>query len=49
MYLQLCIPRIQMTLVLLEKGYVLEGWPSKIEVIWALGIYTFIDTVLTTH
>ena len=31
-----------MTLVLLEKGLVLEGWPSKIEVIWALGICTHI-------
>ena len=32
-------PRTQMTLVLLEKGLVLEGWPSKIEVIWALGSF----------
>ena len=30
----------QMTLVLLEKGLVLEAWPSKIDVIWVLGIYT---------
>ena len=35
----LWIPRTQMTLVLLEKSLVLEGWPSKIEVIWALGLH----------
>ena len=28
-----------MTLVLIEKGIVLEGWPSKIDVIGALGIH----------
>ncbi len=28
------IPRTQMTLLLIEKGLVLEGWPSKIEVSW---------------
>ena len=38
------IPRTQMTLVLLEKGLVLEGWPSKIEVIWALGIHKQVDS-----
>ena len=32
------IPRTQMTLVLLEKGLVLEGWPSKIEASWVLGM-----------
>lgn len=32
------VPRTQMTLVLLEKGLVLEGGPSKMEVIWVLGI-----------
>ena len=26
-----------MTLVLIEKGLALEGWPSKIEVSWVLG------------
>ena len=32
-----------MILVLLEKGLVLEGFfPSKIEVIWVLGIYIYI-------
>ena len=36
------IPRTQMTLVLIEKGLVLEGWPSKIEASWVLGIYTYI-------
>ena len=34
----LCIPRTQMTLVLIGKGLVLEGWHSKIEVSWLLGI-----------
>ena len=33
----ICIARPQMTLVLIEKGLVLEGWPSKIEVSWVLG------------
>ena len=35
----ICIytPRTQMTLVLIGKGLVLEGWPSKIEVSWVLG------------
>ena len=33
------IPWIQMTLVLIGKGCVFGGWPSKIEVIGALGIY----------
>ena len=28
-----------MTLVLIGKGLVLEGWPSKIEVCWVLGIW----------
>ena len=31
-----------MTLVLIAKGTVLEGWPSKIEVSWALGTYKYI-------
>ena len=30
-----------MTLFLIEKGLVLEGWPSKIEVDWVLGIIYF--------
>ena len=33
----LYIPTTQMTLVLVGKGFVLRGWPPKIEVIWALG------------
>ena len=35
-------PRTQMTLVLIGQGLVLEGWPSKIEVSWVLGIYIYI-------
>ena len=35
------IPGTQMTLVLIEKDLVLGGWPSKIEVIWVPGIYTY--------
>ena len=31
-------PGTQMTLVLIGKGLVLGGWPSKIEVIWVPGI-----------
>ena len=33
-----------MTIVLIEKGLVLEGWPSNIEVSWVLGIFTFTTT-----
>ena len=36
------IPRTEMTLVLLGKGLVLKGWPSKIEVNWVLGVYIYI-------
>ncbi len=32
------VPRTQMTFVLIGKGFVLEGWPSNIEVSWVLGI-----------
>jgi len=35
------IPRTQMTLVLIGKGLVLRGWPSKIEAIYVLGIYIY--------
>ena len=35
----ICIPRTQMTLVLIQLGLVLEGWPSKMEVSWVLGIH----------
>ena len=35
----ICIPRAQMTLVLIEKGLILEGWSSKTEVGWVLGVY----------
>ena len=34
-------PRTQMTIVLNGKGLVLEGWPSKIEVIGVLGTHTY--------
>ena len=37
----LYIPGTQMTLVLIGKGLVLEGWPSKIEVSWVLDIYIY--------
>ena len=30
-----------MTLVLIAKGLVLEGWPSKIEVSWVLGLHGY--------
>ena len=35
------IPGTQMTLVLVGKGLVLEGWPSKTEVSCGLGIYLY--------
>ncbi len=43
-----------MTLVLIGKGLVLGGWPSKIEVIWVPGIYIFLwifhgDHLLLPH
>ena len=34
----LYIPGTQLTLVLIGKGLVLGGWPSKIEVSWVLGL-----------
>ena len=34
------LPRTQTTVVLIEKGLVLSGWPSKIEVSWVLGTYS---------
>ena len=40
------LPRTQMTLVLIGKGLVLGGWPSKIEVIGALGIVSENDLLL---
>ena len=40
----LYIPGTQMTLVLVGKGHVLGGLPSKIEVIWVLGIYVCVCT-----
>ena len=40
-HLYIHIPGTQMTLVLIGKGLVLEGWPSKIEVIWVPGIYIY--------
>ena len=45
-------PGTQMTLVLAGvNGFVLEGWPSKKEVLWALGIsisYVYIDKCWNT-
>ena len=38
-----------MTTVLIEKGLVLEGWPSNIEVSWVLGIFTFTTVLLSLH
>ena len=35
------VPGTQMTFVLMEKGLVLGGWPSKIEVSWVVGTYTY--------
>ena len=37
----LYLPGTQMTLVLIGKGLVLAGWPSKIEVIWVPGRWWF--------
>ena len=37
------LPGTQMTLVLIGKGLVSGGRPSKIEVIWVPGIYTFLS------
>ena len=34
-----------MTIVLLGKGLVLRSWPSKIEVIGALGLWYFLDQI----
>ena len=40
MYIYIYLPGTQMTLVLIGKGLVLGGgWPSKIGVIWVLGIH----------
>ena len=44
------IPRTQMgPLVLIEKGLVLEGWPSKIEASWVLGVYIYIYMCVYTQ
>ena len=40
------IPGTQMTPVLIGKSLVLGGWPSKIGVIWVLGIYIYIYTCI---
>ena len=37
----LYIPGTQLTLVLIGKGLVLGGWPSKMEVSWVLGLKYF--------
>ena len=42
------VPGTQMTLVLIGKGLVLGGWPSKIEVIGVPGIYLQRFTSTTT-
>ena len=44
-YTYLYTPRTQMTLVSIEKGLVLEGLPSKIEVSWVLGIYIYMPQI----
>ena len=44
-YIYTYIPGTHMTLVLIEKGLVLGGWPSIIEVIWVPGIYIYIYNV----
>ena len=36
---QVNLPRTQMTSVLIGKGLVMGGWPSKIGVIWVIGSY----------
>ena len=41
-YIYIYIPRTQMTLVLVGKGLVSGGRPSKIEVIGVLDIYIYI-------
>ena len=38
-----------MTLVLIGKGLVLGGWPSKIEVIWVTGNTRFQEISNRTH
>ena len=45
----ICIPRTQMTLVLIGRGLVLGGWPSQIEVIGVLGIYVILTIVYTLY
>ena len=45
--IQVYIPRTQMTLVLVRKGLVLRGWPSKIEVSWVLGVYIYLHIDIT--
>ncbi len=42
-------PRTQMTLVLIGKGLVLEGWPSKIEVSWVLGLYINRNIIIVSN
>ena len=42
-------PGTQMTIVLIGKGLVLGGWPSKIEVIWVPGIYYIITSIYYTY
>ena len=46
-FIYIYIPRTQMTLVLIRKGLVLGGWPSKIEVVWVPDIRIHIFTYYT--
>ena len=38
-----------MTIVLIGKGLILWGWPSKIEVIWVPGIYTHLSFHISVY
>ena len=49
MYIYIYTPGTQMTRVLIGKGLVLGGWPSKIEVIWVPGIYIYIIYILSSQ
>ena len=42
-YINIYAPRTQMTIVLIENRLVLEGWPSKIQISWVLGLCMYND------